>query len=137
MNKSNIALLAIMFLMHGVGCSVYMRGNDAQGEGVTVYPQSTHARKIVIVSLQGCPPCERLSADIKRGKFEGVSSGQVTVKKFYSDDPAVKTLEEKYGIRVGAFPTTLVIEDDILVGQFTGYDSMRNYWEKIKRYFNL
>tara|TARA_R110000868_G_scaffold411617_1_gene706292 strand:- start:380358 stop:380798 length:441 start_codon:yes stop_codon:yes gene_type:complete len=98
-------------------------------EQATQQSQTTGKPMLILVTADWCPPCQAL----KKGAL-----ADEKVNNWVKDNMVPVYLEESTNpdqirlLPVNAYPTTLIIKDGKILGQFTGNKSPSSYLSRIK-----
>ncbi len=98
-------------------------------EQATLQSESTGKPMLVLVTADWCPPCQALKkgALVDTQVTQWVSDNMIPV---YLEDGA--NSDQIRMLPVRSFPTTLVIKDGQILGQFSGNASASKFLSKIK-----
>lgn len=87
-----------------------------------------HKREIIIVSIDHCPPCARLSKELDA--LRQLAGPLVIIKQVYNIHEAI---ERMYHVTIRSFPTILVVVDGIVTQTFVRYYSAQQLWDMIDK----
>lgn len=87
-----------------------------------------HKREIIIVSIDHCPPCAKMTKEI--GKLRELAGPAVVIKQVYNIHEAI---ERMYQVTIRSFPTILVVVDGKVVQSFSRYYPAHTLWDMIDK----